>query len=1748
MLSQSDHSRIRTIESQSEHENSGATVKAVSAAASSRGSRRSSKIVIRKAELELKLLSEKHKLENEVREAMFRQQLAEAEAKLALAEIECDSDNEDGLSHCSLVSGMERVKTYLKETAPEFRAENVVRELPCTTEGLGGLELPRLELIQFDGNAAEYWRFKRQFDSLFDRIQCSDNRKLSYLLHYCKGMAREAIEPCVLMSEEKGYRMARKILDELFDRPQETVRAIVNDVMEKTSELSSTPEGLSRLSIKLRSCHLILVEMGCESELDSLPALESLVSRLPRRLQRTWAERASKLTANKGRYKFSDIAEMIDEESRIQNSPFGRLLEVRRPQDPPIDRRRSFPPRRDTRINAIGARLGTESISLKNECPLCQLNHSLVECEQFRKLSASERRQMVAKLKACYQCTKIGHLARECKEIVKCSVIGCTGRHHSLLHLSNSDQLIATVHSTATGTHCVNTTAYLGVVPVRLFNGEKSTIAYALIDSGSDTTLVSEEVCQLLGLKGPEIIMNVRTISGEQTMACNRVSFEVSSLEGSKNIVVNTAFTLNDQLMPRAQVPSESQMAGLNHLKGIKQHCLNDPRVKVIIGCDVPQAHWVLNQRYGRPTELFAVETPLGWLIMGPGKGSSTYKQIGCIRRDEEIRLMIENLYDKGFDDLHEIGANPSEEDRQAIIAVEQSIEHNEGRFCVSLTWRTTPDALPNNHELVMRRLECLKRRFLRDPELFVKYKEILDDHLRKGYIDKVPPQQLDNRYKPRWYLPHHPVINPKKPGKLRVVFDCAATFEGKSLNNHLLSGPNTVANLVGVLLRFRMGQVAVAADVQEMFLQVKVPERDSGALRFLWWPDGKLDAQPAEYRILVHPFGATSSPFCANFALKRAVETFANVQETRVSNAIDDNFYVDDCLAAFDDTEQAKRFSLSLRQALSLGGFRLCKWVSNKYDAIKDIPETERTSLSLHIRINREVQERTLGMNWVVKDDVFVFPFESSTKPFTKRGLLSYVSSLYDPLGLVTPMLLTGRLLLQLLHRKGLSWDEWVGEEEQKSWESWIADVKELRSFKIPRYVGDSKPQSTDSMELHIFCDASESAYGAAAYLRRKSNETYTFNLIMAKFRIAPLKTVTIPRLELAAAVVAVKLGSIVTRELRLDGVPTLYWTDSMIVVYYLHNVTARYSTYVANRLTVIREHSETRQWNHVKGTHNPADHGTRGLKANDSRWDSWFHGPLFLRKTYEIEPPQLFTEALEDGIELKRTAAVNQLRTVELNKILSHYSDWGKLLRAVSWLRRFSRFIHLMFGKNTTLSMTLGRLTADEIGVSVNTVLKIVQTEAFPIEYQTLNQTGGCVGRNSPLRKLNPIMVDGILRVGGRLQYVHLPLEAKHPAILPPRHNVTAMLIRHYHMKEGHMGPQHVLTVLREKFWIVKGGAAVKRVINTCVHCRRQSGRFGNQIMAPIPISRVDVSSPPFTSVGVDYFGPFYVKRGRSLEKRYGCIFTCMTMRAVHLEVVHSYSTASFVMALDRFMARRGKPKDIYSDNGSNFIGTMGELKACLKSWSQGVIHDHLMRDGVQWHFNPPRASHRGGVWERLIKIVKRILTSIMRSTPMTDEVLVTALVEAERIMNNRPLVPIQNDSQAGGVLTPKMLLLIGSHKQDDSQMEWCDRYNRRWKEVQQISLCFWKRWTKEYLPLLQTRSKWYIKQRDFQKGDVVILVKDNRLKNEWPLGLVVETKLSEDGHVREVEVKTSKGVVRRDIRGICLLEGVLEEQKVS
>nr|CAH8829358.1 unnamed protein product [Trichobilharzia regenti] len=378
----------------------------------------------------------------------------------------------------------------------------------------------------------------------------------------------------------------------------------------------------------------------------------------------------------------------------------------------------------------------------------------------------------------------------------------------------------------------------------------------------------------------------------------------------------------------------------------------------------------------------------------------------------------------------------------------------------------------------------------------------------------------------------------------------------------------------------------------------------------------------------------------------------------------------------------------------------------------------------------------------------------------------------------------------------------------------------------------------------------------------------------------------------------------------------------------------------------------------------------------------------------------------------------------------------------------------------------------------------------------------------------------------------------ETRHPALLPCYHPVTDLIIRHYHVLEGHLGTSQVLSSIRCKFWIVKGGTAVRKIIDKCMECKLRNARPVQQMMAPLPAWQASEGNYPFEYVGVDLFGPFVVKRGRTLCKRYGCLFTCLKMRAVHIEMVHTLTTDSFVLALHRFINRRGVPKMMFSDRGTNFVGCHAELKEYFEG-PQTRVQEELLKRNIEWHFNPPHASHRGGLWERLIGIIKRILSSIIKNQSLNDETLETFLCEAERILNDRPLSPVRDDVKDFDVLTPnKLLLLRGNPGIEDSSGEGIPTI-KRWKQARHMKDIFWKRWLKEYVLTLQTRDKWKKLCRNLKVGDIV-LVADKCATGRWPLGVVVRLLCSGDGLVRTVEVRTSCGMLVRDIRKLCLLEG--------
>ena len=410
------------------------------------------------------------------------------------------------------------------------------------------------------------------------------------------------------------------------------------------------------------------------------------------------------------------------------------------------------------------------------------------------------------------------------------------------------------------------------------------------------------------------------------------------------------------------------------------------------------------------------------------------------------------------------------------------------------------------------------------------------------------------------------------------------------------------------------------------------------------------------------------------------------------------------------------------------------------------------------------------------------------------------------------------------------------------------------------------------------------------------------------------------------------------------------------------------------------------------------------------------------------------------------------------------------------------------------------------------------------------------------SSLYRLDPFVDGGLLRVGGRLNHADIPEESKHPVILPRKSHVTTLIIRHTHEQLGHAGRGHVLAKLRERYWIIKANSAVRQLISSCVMCRRIKSTPQDQKMADLPEDRL-TPAPPFTYVGVDYFGPYVTKEGRKERKRYGALFTCLVSRAVHIEVAHSLDTDSFLHALRRFIARRGQVREIRSDNGTNFVGARRELREAINEMDQKEVTEKLRQQNIDWKFNPPAASHMGGVWERQIRTARRILDTLLREhgSRLDDESLQTLMCEVESIINSRPLTVISSDVRDPYPLSPNQILTMktgivlpppGKFQRNDVYMR------RRWRRVQYLCNLFWSRWKREYLPTLQERAKWNKVKRNLKVDDVVLVRDENAPRNVWPMGVVTKVEPDSKGLVRSVVLRTHTTELHRPVNKLILM----------
>ena len=1326
-------------------------------------------------------------------------------------------------------------------------------------------------------------------------------------------------------------------------------------------------------------------------------------------------------------------------------------------------------------------------------------------------------------------------------------------------------------------------------------------------------------------MKGQKSRLCIQTITESKLVECFAVSgLEVSDVEQTNTVPLPEVYAQEAIPASKEDAVAMADIEGWPYLSEeiqVQERLEDDEEAHVglLIGNNVPkllEPIRVVNSQNDGP---YACQTLLGWAVYGlPKKQSSPASETRKVSSHRimvaDLERQIRQMYNQDFNESI-INDEPqkSVEDRKFLQLVEETVTFEDGHYTIGLPRRSPEMKMPDNRPLAEQRAAHLKRKLSRNEVFYDEYNNFMTDMLENGYAEKVPLKEKTPEDGCKWYLPHHGVYHPQKQ-KLRVVFDCAARYHGTSLNDQLLQGPDLTNSLTGVLTRFRQEPVAVMADIKSMFYQVRVPKADADLMRFLWWPEGDLSQPLHEYRMVVHTFGATSSPSCANYALRKTAKDKGDNHEPRVTDTIYDNFYVDDCLCSVPTEDEAVSLANGLRKVCASGGFCLTKWISNSREVMRSIPEAERAKQVKGLDLNQNLpQEKALGMLWSVENDSFGYKIDLKKQPSTRRGILSTVSSVYDPLGFIAPAILPAKQILQDLCRRQCGWDDPISDHNLIQWQKWLSDLPGLSNFEVERCIKPENYGEPERVQIHHFCDASEIGYGTVSYIRMENDCGIHCSFLTSKARVTPIKQVSIPRLELTAATVAVKVNAMLHKELKIEVDDVHYWTDSMSVLRYIENTTARFQTFVANRVNIIREGSTPDQWHYVKSADNPADDSSRGLSVEALLGrERWLKGPPFLWRpehewpVTEIERSQLKCSSEDPEVKIAASRVQNKAVVVQddLDNLMSHYSNWYRLKRAVGWILRVKQkllsqikkrrlteedkqvnvvtknkqgeeTVKAVESKTTAKETTSGArqnhgaqatsidpLTLDEMHAAERAVIAYVQWKAFPLELSSLKETHAdqgntdcikdsqtrqntCVKKTSHIFRLQPFKEDGVLRVGGRLAKAALPEETKFPSILPKESPITELVMRDAHKATGHGGRNHMLAFVRKRYWVINANTAARRVINKCVTCRRQKGKVGEQQMANLPEDRVTPDNPPFTHVGMDYFGPFEIKRGRSLVKRYGVVFTCLSTRAIHLEKADSLDTDSCINAIRRFVARRGQVQEIRSDNGTNLVGAQRELKAEIQRWNQAKIHSCLLQKGIEWNFNTPAASHFGGIWERQIRTVRKIMMSTIKEQTLTDESLCTLLCEVEAIINSRPITTAQSDPGDLEPLTPNHLLLLkGKPSLPPVLAEETGPYaRRRWKQVQYLADLFWRRWTREYLLQLQERQKWVRPRANFKTGDVVLVVDNSQPRNTWIMGKVINTMPDKMGLVRRVEIRTKSSVLTRPIHKLCLLLGADE-----
>lgn len=1651
-----------------------------------------------------------------------------------------------------------------------------ISELPAPSSN-NAIKLPAISIPNFDGSYEHWLEFRDTFISLVHNCKSiTQIQKFHYLKSSLSGNAKSVIDS--LEFSANNYEVAWELLTNRFDNTNLLVHNHVKSIY-SIQALNKESPGLLRKLIDIILKNLRALKLlGEPTEYWDTLIIYNVVSKLDPVTERDWEQHKCTLlnttTTSKSIVKLDDLLQFLRNKADILET-----LIVSHSKTSGSEHKKQATNNHVTTpkvhcnvvTNKSNNKPQSKTPRFYKACLMCDARHPLYSCQKFLDLSVEDRLMIVKNKDLCINCMRPGHAVetcvfgpcRKCEQkhnSLICEAVNSDKNNSSVVTFTTSEQTAVPsssinntnshthtfqVHNVYANNHNANknmaSTQHVllstAIVEIRSQSGVYHK-ARVILDIGSERSFITQSFCDKLNTQIIQSTQKIHGVGDSITQCSQSCKIELRSRNGS--------FTACVQCLILKQITSKLPTITLSEVCfSIPDNItLADPNfydsqpIDLLLGADL---FWeLINEGKMRlKNGPYLQNTKLGWIVSGSIQSiTPKVKHVKCnFTQSIDIDACSLDILLRKFWEIEELPIRSNKLGSDEELACEEHFIKTtkrlaDGRFSVRIPLKHSPKKLGDTRTQAERRFLALEKKLQRNPTFKKMYSDFIHEYIELGHMSLI-----NNYNAPHYFLPHHGVFREHATTtKLRVVFDAGmVSSSGVSLNDLQMVGPAIQGDLIAILLKFRENRYVACADIEKMYRQVLIDE-DQRDLQLILWRDSPSEILKV-YQLNTVTYGTASAPFLSCRCLKQLAE---ECEVPYIKETINNNFYVDDLICGANSVSELNEICEGTSQVLRSACLVLRKWVFN-FDRANP---NDSQNVTEQRALGDNIQNKTLGIGWNNKSDELNYysQIRTDVNVITKRIILSNASQIYDPLGLVSPVITIAKTLLQKCWLLKLEWDEAVPSDVALVWNRFVSSLSLLSSLRIPRYVMCIDPTC---VELHIFTDASQTAIGACIYVRtiNNSKSAVTMRLLCSKGKVAPIKPTTIPRLELCGAVVGARLYSKVIESLRSKVNKVVFWTDSTIVLGWLGMPTNLLKTYVQNRTAEIHELTKEHPWRHVSGKDNPADLVSRGQSLDLLRSSSlWWEGPQFLHDiNFEVSKLSNSNNLINNDLpELKSNVlchVVNQSSESSLFPF-SKYSQYLRMKRSAAYV---FRFIHNTRNKDNRRT---GSLTVDELEHSELRLARLSQQESFADVYDSLINKKS-IKKNAQLLKLN-LFIDknNLIRVGGRIQDSHnFNYNKKHPILISAKHCFTVLLFRYEHLRTLHAAPQLLLFTIREAWWPVGGRNLAKTVVHACVKCARlRATTVVPPIMGNLPQERLEPGFP-FIRCGVDYAGPVFTLnrkgRGAKLQKSYICLFVCFVTRAVHLELVGDLSSDAYLLALKRFISRRGKPIEIFSDNGRNFVGLMNEFAKFLKCCSDD-IKDYATSQNIKFKMIPSYASHFGGLWEAGVKSCKHHLRRVVGNAHLTFEEFTTVLTQVEAILNSRPLTPMSTDPLDFLPLSPAHFLVgrpLTAPVSADIHEVPAHRLTR-YQRVEQIRQHFWRRWAREYVSELQTRSKWHEHTADLKENMLVLLKDDNLPPLKWSLGRVLKTYPGKDGISRVADIRKEDGIVRRAFSKICPL----------